>query len=434
MSKKQIKILVVDDELPIVHSIQRVLRKIECSVQTACDYDSAIDRLSNNVIDIVISDVRMPGKTGIDLFKTMNNKWPSIERILMTGFFDIHDIVDAINNGHIYSYISKPWKEEDFLQTIQQSIAKVHIKKRNDFLEQELINNNNKLSTLNNLLEQKVEERTNDLKLSVKQLEEANENLKSSYSNTLELFSNLLLLRFGTDSKQRYNVARLAQTIASIMKLTAKQSKNIYYAALLADIGKLGLKDDCFSISFEQLSKVKQKEYQLYPLIADATLSSIEPLGEIAKIIAEHREYADGSGFPKGLIAEEISIEAQILSAAFDYYSLIHSNNSSIDDAKNIQHVFSEKHTKEIIDVIDYLIQNNEIKVDDSDESMIRINVNTLKPGMKILEDLKSSSGLLLLAKNTIIQESMIDRVIGLAHTLEEDWFAIIRKPDIYQQ
>ena len=195
MSKKQIKILVVDDELPIVHSIQRLLRKIDCSVQTACDYDSAIDRLSNNVIDIVISDVRMPGKTGIDLFKTMNNKWPSIERILMTGFFDIHDIVDAINNGHIYSYISKPWKEEDFLQTIQQSIAKVHIKKRNDFLEQELINNNNKLSTLNNLLEQKVEERTNDLKLSVKQLEEANENLKSSYSNTLELFSNLLLLR-----------------------------------------------------------------------------------------------------------------------------------------------------------------------------------------------------------------------------------------------
>ena len=433
MPKNQITILVVDDEIAIVHSIQRLLRKIDCHVLTANDYDSAIVTLTKNVIDIVISDVRMPGKTGIELFKTMHTRWPSIERILMTGFFDINDIVDAINNGHIYSYISKPWKEEDFLQTIQQSIAKVHIKKRNDFLEQELINHNNKLNTLNNSLEQKVEERTNDLKLSVKQLEEANVNLKSSYTNTLELFSNLLLLRFGTDSKQRYSIARLAQTIASRMKLTAKQSKDIYYAALLADIGKLGLKDDCFSIPFEQLSKVKQKEYQLYPLIADATLSSIEPLGEIAKVIAEHREYADGSGFPKGITAKEISIEAQILSASFDYYSFIHSNNSSFDDAKNIQHLFSGKHTKEIIDVIDYLIQNNEIKVDDSDESLIRINVNTLKPGMMIMEDLKSSSGLLLLAKNTIIQESMITRVIDLAHTLEEDWFAIITKPDINQ-
>lgn len=50
-----------------------------------------------------------------------------------------------------------------------------------------------------------------------------------------------------------------------------------------------------------------------------------------------------------------------------------------------------------------------------------------------IMEDLKTSSGLLLLAQNTIIQEAMIDRVIGLAHTLEEDWFAIIKKPAINQ-
>lgn len=129
MSEK-INILYVDDEVNNLISFKALLR-MKYNVLTAESAKEAIKILEQNDIQIIITDQRMPEMTGVEFLETILEKHPEPVRILLTGYADLNAVVDAVNKGKIFHYLSKPWNEEELEQTIEKAYA-IYKQRRED--------------------------------------------------------------------------------------------------------------------------------------------------------------------------------------------------------------------------------------------------------------------------------------------------------------
>jgi response regulator RpfG family c-di-GMP phosphodiesterase len=114
---KDINILYVDDEVNNLVSFKAVFR-LKYNVHTAISGVEAIQLLEEQPINIIITDQRMPEMTGVEFLENILGKYPEPMRILLTGYADLNAVVDAVNKGKIFHYLSKPWNEEELDMTI----------------------------------------------------------------------------------------------------------------------------------------------------------------------------------------------------------------------------------------------------------------------------------------------------------------------------
>jgi signal transduction histidine kinase len=121
MAAKKHTLLVVDDEPDIVRSVQDLLRR-EWRVLGTTTAAAGLEILKTEEVHVVMSDQRMPGMTGVEFLSEVRGDHPDAIRLLFTGYADIHAVIDAINQGNVYRYITKPW-EPDELQAILRQAA-----------------------------------------------------------------------------------------------------------------------------------------------------------------------------------------------------------------------------------------------------------------------------------------------------------------------
>lgn len=134
----KIKVLYVDDEVDNLNSFKAVFRR-DFEVFTA---ESAIEGkkiLEENEIEIILSDQRMPEMTGVEFFASLVEQHSECMRILVTGYSDLKTVIDAINLGQVYRYISKPWVNEDLKITIEQAHEVYRLRKEKKQLLANLI-------------------------------------------------------------------------------------------------------------------------------------------------------------------------------------------------------------------------------------------------------------------------------------------------------
>ena len=108
----KITILYVDDELNNLVSFKAVFR-IKYNIYTAISGEEAISILKNKAVHIIITDQRMPNMTGVEFLESIIEEHPDPIRILLTGYADMNAVIDAINKGKIFHYLTKPWNEEE---------------------------------------------------------------------------------------------------------------------------------------------------------------------------------------------------------------------------------------------------------------------------------------------------------------------------------
>ncbi len=116
----KICILYVDDELNNLVSFKAVFR-IKYKILTAISGEEAINILRNNEVNIIITDQRMPQMTGVEFLETIIGEFPDPIRILLTGYADMNAVIDAINKGKIFHYLTKPWNEEELDMAITRA-------------------------------------------------------------------------------------------------------------------------------------------------------------------------------------------------------------------------------------------------------------------------------------------------------------------------
>ena len=145
MADKKISVLYVDDEENNLFSFKAVFR-VKYQVYTAISGDEALKILGEKHIEVIITDQRMPNMTGVEFLEQVIEKFPDPMRLLLTGYADMNAVVDAVNKGKIFHYLSKPWNEEELDITINRAYEA--------YLQKEKLKEENKaLGTSNDQLE-----------------------------------------------------------------------------------------------------------------------------------------------------------------------------------------------------------------------------------------------------------------------------------------
>jgi response regulator RpfG family c-di-GMP phosphodiesterase len=112
MTNGKITILYVDDEMNNLISFKAVFR-IKYNILTAISGEEAVKVLRNNLVNIIITDQRMPQMTGVEFLESILDEFPDPIRILLTGYADMNAVIDAVNKGKIFHYLTKPWNEDE---------------------------------------------------------------------------------------------------------------------------------------------------------------------------------------------------------------------------------------------------------------------------------------------------------------------------------
>lgn len=177
VSKYKCSLLVVDDE-PYILSTLAALLSSEFEVLTADCGEAARQHFQARDIDLILSDQKMPRMSGVQLLEWVRASHPKTVRLLMTGFAELEEAVEAINRGQIFRYIFKPWRTEELLETLHSAARTFVLERSHEQLLLELQQVNDRLRNMNQELEQRVAERTAQLELRSRDLEEANHELE----------------------------------------------------------------------------------------------------------------------------------------------------------------------------------------------------------------------------------------------------------------
>jgi response regulator RpfG family c-di-GMP phosphodiesterase len=147
MDEKSINVLYIDDEPNNTTSFKAAFRRT-FNVFTAESAEEARKIMADQEIHVILSDQRMPKETGIEFFQSILPTHPDPIRILITGYADINAVIDAINLGQVYKYLSKPWNEEEVKNTILKAYEVLDLRKQNKELTEKLMETNKKLEFL----------------------------------------------------------------------------------------------------------------------------------------------------------------------------------------------------------------------------------------------------------------------------------------------
>jgi response regulator RpfG family c-di-GMP phosphodiesterase len=158
-------VLCVDDEANILNALKRLLRKETYRLLTCTSGKEGLDLLAQNEVHMVISDQRMPEMNGSEFLRQVNERYPHIIRIILTGYTEVDTITKSINEGHIYKFFLKPWNDQHLTLEIRQALEQYDLIEANKELHKKAIAQNEELKRINENLEDMVRERTQSLEI-----------------------------------------------------------------------------------------------------------------------------------------------------------------------------------------------------------------------------------------------------------------------------
>lgn len=400
------RILCVDDEPNIVASLRRLFRGSGYQVTTATSGAQAIAHLEQEPVDLVFSDMRMPGMSGAQLLEQIRERWPKTTRVLLTGYADIGSTIAAINSGEVYRYITKPWDDGEVLATAHQIFERHALEDEKNRLEEMLRAKNQALMELNETLEEKVAARTSELL-------QLSQKIKKNYLTSIKVFSNLMEWRGGQLSGHSRRVADLARRTARAMNMAEADQQDAFIAGLMHDIGQIALPDTLLAKPVPKLSDEETAQYRRHAVLGEQALMALDDMQTVSNIIRSHHERHDGLGYPDGLVGEMIPMGACILAVAdtYDDLQIGHLSSTPLSAADARSMIARGRGTQFHPEVVDVFLQMllKAAPVADAPPRMLR--TAQLQPGMILARDLLSSEGAVLLAADHMLTAELIKRL-----------------------
>ncbi|AMK78322.1 MULTISPECIES: HD domain-containing phosphohydrolase [Methylomonas] len=406
-------LLFVDDEPNVLKALRRLFRGAEYQVYMAEGGADGLEILQQHPIDLIISDMRMPHMDGAEFLTRAAERWPDCVRILLTGYADLESTIAAVNNGKIYSYFSKPWEDNELKILVNNALEQKRLREERRQLFDIINRQNQELKELNAGLEEKVEKRTEQLRKSLQMIDQAHDALKKQYADSVKVFAKTIEMRPGIKSGHAKYVAENAREVGRRLGMDAAALKDLVYAGLLLQIGKMSLPDSLLNQSLLSMNSLQRKRYLNHALEGQSLLKGLEPLHNAAELIAAQYEHFDGSGQPLGLSGGEIPLGARILMLVRDYINYL--DGSITGTAMTTEQVKARlrgKKTKDydplVVDTFLALLTDSET----SDERpIIEISWTQLKPGMEAAEIICNE---VLYLKNQILSEKNVEDILQL--------------------
>jgi putative two-component system response regulator len=293
MAEKPAVILIVDDE-PIV---RRVLsEKVEVAGyrwEQASTAEAALELIKSTPVQLAILDIKMPGKSGLELLSEIKAAYPDIAVIMATAVIDINTAVECLKQG-AYDYITKPFNLDEVVLSIERALERRRLEQENRDYQLHL--------------EQKVNQQARKI--------------RSAFLNAITSLVYALEAKDNYTSGHSQRVADISVAIAAELGMTKPEIEKIRLAGLIHDIGKIGVREAVLN----KPGKINYEEYQHILSHSDIGEHILTPIVEdevILKAVRHHHERYDGTGYPDGLSGEEIPLAARILAVADSYDAII---------------------------------------------------------------------------------------------------------------
>jgi response regulator RpfG family c-di-GMP phosphodiesterase len=376
--------------------------------------------------------MRMPGRNGVDLLAEVAERWPNTQRILLTAFADLDDAVDAINRASIFQYLNKPWQEDSLRLTINRAMELHVLNTEKLRLERLTAAQNHELAELNHQLEQRVQARTPELQQTADMLDIAYEELHESFTGMVQALGNVIELREGRSAGHALRFSQLARKSSEPLNLPKSIIDDIYYAALLHEIGMTGMPDRMSTVSISTMDESTRSVFNSYPALGQTALVGLRFLQSAAAIIRSHRDRFDGRGQPDGLKGGYIPLGARIVAIAKAYdaaqLGLITGKLYSPEEAfAYVQRGSGSLFDPALVDLVARLIKQIGQQQTTLSEKMI--HSDELRAGMTLSRDLFGPNNMLLLSEGHRVGDSLIDSVRKLEKSEEMQFDFYIQIP-----
>jgi len=276
------RILVVDDEEPYRQLLEKFLQTMGYSCDAAASAHEAAERMKAQKFDLVISDIRMKGKDGVQLMMETKKSLPQLHFIIMTGHTADYTYQEIISAGAA-DYITKPFEMGELKAKLER------IDRERKIMEQ--------------------------LEAANEELKQAYDKLRKTLQQTVNVLGSTVEMRDRYTAGHQMRVANLASAIGRELGLPLQTIDGIRLAGLIHDIGKVAVPAEILSKP-DVLSDLEMRLIKEHPRVGYEILKEVEFPWPIAEIVLQHHERLDGTGYPQGLKGHEIIQEAQILAVA----------------------------------------------------------------------------------------------------------------------
>jgi len=405
-----IKVLAVDDEENILRAIQRLLMDEEMELHTATSGEAGLAILKElGDIGLIISDQRMPGMNGAEFLGRSRELVPDALRILLTGYSDVTATIDAINKGGAYRYITKPWNDEELVQTIRDAVRQYSLLMENRRLNEIVRQQNEELTEWNQNLKGRVLEQTTAIRLKNEELHGLLQKVKENYTAIIGAFSGLVELQSGSRRQHSRNVAELSVNAARELGIKGDELETIRIAALLHDIGEIGIPERILIMPPDTMNAEELREYQQHPIRGQMAIDAIEDLRPVGLLIRHHHENFDGHGFPDRLSGEAIPLGARIIAFAdhIDKASEACSGDIAGQTLARAGFLLGSHLDPSLNSAFKKVTKYTYFSMRDEKKGLVEMEIASkdLCEGMLLSQDIYSGSGILLLGKGCTLDK-----------------------------
>lgn len=300
-------VLVVDDEAVIREVLSRGLRLLGMNVVIASSAEEALEQFPAGGFDAVLSDISMPGLTGLDLLRQVKELDPDTPFLLMTGHADIESAREAMRHG-AEDYLIKPFALADVELALRRGIEKKRLVELNRAYQYRL--------------EEMVEERTMKLREAKLELERLLSENKQAHLESIIVLSQVLESKDEDTGNHIKRVAHYCEAIARSIGLSEEEAGQIAYSSPMHDIGKVAI-DPALLKKKGKLTEGEFEEMKQHTVRGAEILDGVSFLEKAKEIALSHHEKFDGSGYPHGLAGEDIPLSARIVAVADVFDALL---------------------------------------------------------------------------------------------------------------
>jgi CheY-like chemotaxis protein len=353
------KILLVDDEPAVLMGYERLLRK-ELQVTTVIGGAAGLVLLKHHgPFAVVVSDMRMPEMNGIEFLLKVQRDFPDTVRVMLTGDSDLQTAIDAVNQGKIFRFLSKPCNKETLVKTLKDSLEQHRLV----CAEKEILEN--------------------------------------TLRGTIYVLTEVLSLVSPAAFSRATRVRRYVQHVAS--KLSLENPWRLEIAAMMSQLGCVTLDPDIIEAvhAGRDLSPQEQAQYIDHPLMAQELLKSIPRLESITWMIAHQNRQLPVDWDAGDSEMRDMRLGAQILRASLAFDLCLRKHRSSVEAALSLKRRFEDLDPR----IVDALVELEPEVAGGGSSSM---PITELTAGLILDEEVRTGAGVLVAAKGQEITAPLL--------------------------